>query len=99
MGYSIHAAAGFAELLSLAWLMGVDRRGVPSRAVAAGLALQIVLSILFLKIPLAKDFFLKLNVALLVIEKATQAGTGLVFGYLGGGPAPFTVTDQSSVFI
>src|SRR6185295_9002184 len=25
--------------------------------------------------------------------------TGLVFGYLGGGPLPFTVTDQNSVFV
>jgi len=95
----MHAAAGISGLLALAWLMGEDRRGVPWRAVVAGLALQIVLSVLFLKIPLAKDLFLKLNDALLVIEKATQAGTGLVFGYLGGGPAPFAVTDPSSVFI
>ena len=79
--------------------MGENRRGVPWRAVAAGLALQIVLAVLFLKIPFAKDLFLKLNDALLVIEKATQAGTGLVFGYLGGGPLPFAVTDQSAVFV
>jgi CNT family concentrative nucleoside transporter len=99
MGDSIHAVGGIAGLLALAWLMGENRRGIPWRAVAAGLALQIVLAILFLKIPIAKELFLKLNDALLVIEKATQAGTGLVFGYLGGGPAPFAVTDQSSVFI
>ena len=95
----MHAAAGIVGLLALAWLMGEDRRAVPWRAVAAGLALQIVLALLFLKIPIAKDLFLKLNDALLVIEKATQAGTGLVFGYLGGGPVPFAVTDQNSVFV
>ncbi|MGH8311028.1 MAG: NupC/NupG family nucleoside CNT transporter, partial [Steroidobacteraceae bacterium] len=33
------------------------------------------------------------------VEKATQAGTALVFGYLGGGPAPFAVTDANSNFI
>ena len=95
----MHAAAGIAGLLALAWLMGENRRGVPWRAVGAGLAVQIVLAVLFLKIPVVKDLFLKLNDALLVLEKATQAGTGLVFGYLGGGPAPFAVTDQNSVFI
>jgi CNT family concentrative nucleoside transporter len=95
----MHAAAGIAGLLAFAWLLGENRRAVPWRAVAAGLALQIVLALLFLKIPFAKDLFLKLNDALLVIEKATQAGTGLVFGYLGGGPVPFAVTDQNSVFI
>ena len=95
----MHAAAGISGLLALAWLMGENRRAVPWRAVGAGLAIQIVLAVLFLKIPVVKDLFLKLNDALLVLEKATQAGTGLVFGYLGGGPAPFAVTDQNSVFI
>ena len=95
----MHAAAGIAGLLALAWLMGESRRAVPWRAVAAGLVLQIALAVVFLKVPLMKDFFLRLNDALLVLEKATQAGTGLVFGYLGGGPAPFAITDQNSVFV
>ena len=90
----LQSAFGFFALLGIAWLLSEDRR-----AVAAGLALQVVLAVSFLKIPWMKDLFLKLNDALLVIEKATQAGTGLVFGYLGGAPAPFAVTDQSSVFI
>jgi len=95
----MHAAAGIAGLLALAWLMGENRRGVPWRSVAAGLAVQILLAIIFFKVAFVKDLFLKLNDALLVIEKATQAGTGLVFGYLGGAPAPFAITDQNSVFI
>ena len=33
------------------------------------------------------------------MEKATQAGTSLVFGYLGGGPAPFAVTQENANFI
>src|SRR5262245_52685726 len=99
MGDFMHAAAGIVGLLALAWLMGENRRGVPWRAIVAGLALQIALALLFLKVSLMKDLFLKLNDALLVLEKATQAGTGLVFGYLGGGPAPFAITDQNSVFV
>jgi concentrative nucleoside transporter, CNT family len=95
----MHAAAGIAGLLALAWLMGENRRAVPWRAVAAGLALQIVLAVLCLKVEFVKKAFLRLNDALLVLEKATQAGTGLVFGYLGGGPLPFAVTDQNSVFV
>ena len=95
----MHAAEGIAGLLALAWLMGEDRRGVPWRTVVSGLALQLGLALLFLKVPVMKDLFLKLNDALLVLEKATQAGTGLVFGYLGGGALPFAVTDQNSVFI
>jgi concentrative nucleoside transporter, CNT family len=98
-GDFMHAAAGMAGLLALAWLMGENRRGVPWRAVVAGLVLQIALAVLFLKVSFIKQLFFKLNDALLVLEKATQAGTGLVFGYLGGGPAPFAVTDHNAVFV
>jgi len=98
-GDFMHAAAGIAGLLALAWLMGESRRTVPWRAVVAGLALQVVLAVLCLKVEFVKKAFFQLNDALLVLEKATQAGTGLVFGYLGGGPAPFAVTDQNAVFV
>ena len=96
---ALHALLGIAGLLAIAWLLSEERRAVPWRAVGAGLALQLVLAVLFLKIPLVKELFLKLNDALLVLEKATQAGTGLVFGYLGGGAAPFAVSDQSATFV
>lgn len=86
-------------LVALAWLAGERRRRVPWRTVASGLVLLVALAWLCLKVPAVKGAFLKLNDALLVLERATQAGTGLVFGYLGGGPAPFAVTDASATFV
>jgi concentrative nucleoside transporter, CNT family len=85
--------------VALAWLAGEKRSAVPWRAVVAGLALQLAMAVVFLKVTLVKEAFLKLNDALLVLEQATQAGTGLVFGYLGGGPAPFQVTDTGATFV
>ena len=96
---SIHALAGIAGLVAAAWLLGEKRGAVPWRAVGAGLVLQLVMAVVFLKVTVIKQAFLKLNDALLVLEQATQAGTGLVFGYLGGGPAPFQVTDSSATFV
>jgi CNT family concentrative nucleoside transporter len=96
---ALHALAGIAGLLAIAWLLSESRRRIPWKAIAAGLGLQLVLALLFLKIDFFKNAFLRINDALLVLEKATQAGTGLVFGYLGGGPLPFAVTDASSVFV
>ena len=96
---SIHALAGIAGLVAVAWLAGEKRAAVPWRAVVAGLVLQLVMAVVFLKVTLVKEAFLKLNDALLVLEQATQAGTGLVFGYLGGGPAPFQVTDTGATFV
>ena len=92
---SIHALAGIAGLIAAAWLLGEKRGAVPWRAVGAGLGLQLVMAVIFLKVAAVKLAFLRLNDALLVLEQATQAGTGLVFGYLGGGPAPFQVTDAN----
>jgi concentrative nucleoside transporter, CNT family len=96
---SIHALLGIAGLLALAWVASEDRRRVPWRAVLSGLVLLVAGAALFLKIAAVKSAFLKLNDALLVLERATQAGTSLVFGYLGGGPAPFGVSDAGAMFV
>jgi concentrative nucleoside transporter, CNT family len=99
MADSIHALGGIAGLVAAAWLLSEKRREVPWRAVGTGLALQLLLAVIFLKVPAVKEAFLKLNDALLVLEQATQAGTGFVFGYLGGGPAPFQVSDPAASFV
>ena len=95
----MQALAGIAGILLLAWLLSEKRFAVPWRAVLAGLALQIALAILFLKVPYVKDLFFSLNDVLSLVEKATTAGTSLVFGYLGGGAAPFAVTEENATFI
>ena len=95
----LHALAGMAGLLAIAWLLGEKRRAVPWRAVASGVVIQVFLAILFLKVPFLKQAFVKLNDALLVLEKATQAGTSFVFGYLGGGATPFNMSNEGSNFV
>jgi CNT family concentrative nucleoside transporter len=93
------ALVGIAGLLALAWLAAERRRAIPWRAVIAGLVLQFALTLALLRLPGAKAVFLWLNDALLGLEKATQAGTAFVFGYLGGGPAPFAVADAGATFV
>ena len=95
----MHALAGMTGLVALAWLVSEDRRGIPWRAVVAGIVLELVLALVFLKVAVVKSAFLALNDALLVLERATQAGTSLVFGYLGGAPAPFEVSAPEAAFI
>jgi len=99
MADSIHALAGMAGLVALAWAAGEARRAVPWRSVAAGLALEIVLALICLKLPGVKNAFMALNDALMVLEKATEAGTSLVFGYLGGAPAPFPISAPEATFV
>jgi CNT family concentrative nucleoside transporter len=90
---------GILGLLSLAWLASENRRVVPWRAVGGGLALQLALALLLLKLPYARSAFLGLNDAMLALEQATEAGTSFVFGYLGGGKPPFEVADAGSSFV
>ena len=95
----MQSVLGIVGLLLIAWVLSENRKAVRWRAIGAGIALQLVLALLLIKLPYAKDLFLLLNDFLSSIEKATQAGTTLVFGYLGGGATPFAVTDANSNFI
>ena len=88
-----------AGLLALAWAASENRHAIPWRAVVVGLGLLILGAALFLKVPLIKDAFMQLNEVLLVLEKATQAGTSLVFGFLGGGEPPYQVSNPASNFV
>src|SRR5436853_5864194 len=90
---------GIAVLLLLAWGLSEDRFRVAWRVVAAGVVLQFGLALLFLKFPPATAVFLLLNHAVEALQKATEAGTGFVFGYLGGAELPFAETKPGSSFI
>ncbi|MDP2242020.1 MAG: nucleoside transporter C-terminal domain-containing protein [Burkholderiales bacterium] len=99
MLFILQSMFGFGALLFIAWLISENRRAVPWRIVISGVVLQVVLAALLFKLPVFKIFFLVLNDALLALERATQAGTSFVFGYLGGGPLPFDETPAGITFI
>jgi CNT family concentrative nucleoside transporter len=90
---------GIAAILLFAWAISENRFRVPWRVVAAGVLLQFALALLFLKFPPATAAFLLLNRAVEAVQKATEAGTGFVFGYLGGGDLPFAETKPGTAFI
>jgi len=66
---------------------------------AVGLGLQIVIALVLLKMPIAKDFFLLLGDGVQAILTATKIGTTFVFGYLGGGDLPFEEKYPGSSFV
>src|SRR5438552_6236652 len=90
---------GIAAILLLAWLLSEDRFRVAWWVVAAGVLLQFGLALLFLKFPPAAAVFLLLNHAVEALQKATEAGTGFVFGYLGGADLPFAESKPGAAFI
>ena len=80
---------GFFILAFIAWAFSEARREINPKTILAGFGLQIALAIILLKFPGSQSMFLWLNGAVEALEKSTEAGTGFVFGFLGGGPLPF----------
>jgi CNT family concentrative nucleoside transporter len=91
--------AGILAFAGLAWLLSENRRGVNLKRVGVGLALQLVLAVVLLHVPLAREVFSLLNRMVLALQEATTAGTAFVFGYLGGGELPFVENYPGSSFI
>ncbi len=83
----------------LAWLMSENRRAFDWRVPVTGLALQLILALLLLKLPPFQALFIGLNQILLSLQQATEAGTRFVFGYLGGDALPFAESGPGSSFI
>ena len=90
---------GYCGFIALAWLLSEKRSVVPWRTVFGGVALQFALAVVILKLPGAHAAFAALNNGLLALEKATRTGATVVFGYLGGGPLPYTETVVGSSFV
>ncbi len=90
---------GVAAFLALAWCLSAERWHIPIRVVLGGVALQLALAVLLIKFPPATAVFLTLDKGVGALQKATDAGTALVFGYLGGATPPFAEVKPAASFI
>ncbi len=90
---------GVAAMLALCWVLSEDRRQIPWRMVVSGIVLAALLAIVLLKVPPLAHALAALNGVLAALEAALAAGTSFVFGHLGGGATPYTVTDPSASFV
>ncbi|WP_455204288.1 NupC/NupG family nucleoside CNT transporter [Kaarinaea lacus] len=95
----LQSVFGLIVIILIAWLISEKRSQFPRRVVVVALAMQFLLALLLLKIPLFNDVFAAWNNALLSLEQATRAGTVFVFGYLGGGELPFAENKPGASFI
>ncbi len=96
---TFQSIVGIFGLLALAFAMSEDHRAVSVRQAAIGLGFTVVLAALFLRIPQLKVAFAVIGDAVNAVAVATRAGTGFVFGYLGGGPLPFELKTPGNEFI
>jgi len=100
---ALQSGLGLIVLAVLAYALSEDRKAVPFRdhlkVAAAGLAVQLVLAVLLLKLPVSHAVFDWLTGLVHGLQAASESGTGFVFGYLGGGPLPFEETQPGASFV
>ena len=90
---------GLACLVAIAWLISEDRRQVRWRVPLVGLALQLAIAALMLKLPQSRAVFAAMTDGVLALQAATEAGTGFVFGFLGGAALPFQPLEGADSFV
>ncbi len=85
----IHGFFGLFALMMIAIVFSEKRREIRWKTVGYAIILQLVVAFLLLRLPASRQIFIILNTIVYTLEKATQAGTSFVFGYLGGAEPPF----------
>jgi CNT family concentrative nucleoside transporter len=85
--------------LCIGWLLSENRRALPWRPVLVGLACQVTLALLLTKVPAITAGFAAATHAVDALQAASRAGSSFMFGYLGGGRAPFSMEDPGAAFI
>ncbi|HJR50940.1 MAG TPA: NupC/NupG family nucleoside CNT transporter [Gemmatimonadales bacterium] len=88
---------GLAAMVLIAWLMSYDRRRVPWRLVAAGLALQGVFGVLVLKTSPGRWFFEKMGLLVNRILEFVVAGARFAFGYLVDFAPPAGIAPEAGL--
>lgn len=90
---------GAVTLLALAWALSEDRGAIRWRTVLAAVGLAVLLAAAALKVPPLAAALKAANGIVEMLSRATRAGTAFVFGYLGGGPAPYATVDAGAGFV
>ena len=92
----MQALVGVVALLTIAWLLSERKREVRYVQVVVGLGIQFALAFLLLNVPQVRDALFLVNHLVRAIETATTAGTSLMFGFLGGDPAPYVLEEGAN---
>jgi len=95
----LQSALGVFAFTGFAFLISERHAHVNWKRVAAALLATLVTAVLLLKNPQIKLAFALVTRAVDAISAATLAGTGFVFGYVGGGPPPFAVTNPANELV
>ena len=93
----LQSALGIGAIIAIAWALSEDRKVFHWRLVAGTLVAQALIAILLLKVSFVREVLFGLNSVVVALSDATRAGTSFIYGFLGGGPTPFAVTQPANM--
>lgn len=95
----LQSLLGFFTFLFIAYLLSEAKQTIRWKTTIIACLLLFILAESFLRIPIFKELFFLLNQMVLILERATTAGTTFVFGYLAGGKPPFEIHYPETMFV
>ncbi len=90
------AILGAGLIIALCWAMSENRKIFPWRLAFGAMAVQAFLLVLLFAVPASQGFLNGVNAAVDGLNAATMEGTKFVFGYLGGGEAPYQLAKPGA---
>lgn len=99
MDWMLYAQAllGIVVFTALAVPFSARRQAINWRLVGIAIVLQFAVCILLTKVPLISNALSYVNEGVKALNTATLKGSSFVYGYLGGGDTPFTVTNPGAL--
>lgn len=96
----LRALLGLLVFMGIAWALSENRRAIHYKAMAGGLAAQILFALLLTRVPGVVTALGGIAHGVDNLQHSAEQGAIFVFGYLGGGMQPFPKVDHAaSTFI
>ena len=96
---NVQSLLGLGCVTAVCWAASENRSLFPWRLVLAAIALQAVLVFLMFGVPATQGVLTGATGAVDALGAATAKGTQFVFGYLGGGPQPYSINNEPALFV
>ncbi|OFW76802.1 MAG: nucleoside:proton symporter [Alphaproteobacteria bacterium RIFCSPLOWO2_01_FULL_45_8] len=94
----LQALFGILIFVSFCWFISENKKQVNYKRTFVGLLIQTAVAAVILHVPFARLFVGYITDGIVALKNATLEGTSFVFGFLGGGVAPFDVKGSTFVF-
>ena len=90
---------GLFVFLGATAILSERRVAIVWKRVFIGVAMQFLIALLLLRVPFISDALLSLNGVVNALQDVTNRAASYMFGYLAGGPTPFTEANPEHGFI